>query len=51
VSLKMKFFRPFFKPAIKSDVDIIAGLKKGLKNFIFKLTRRNPLIVVEILDV
>jgi ribonuclease J len=31
--------------------DIVAGLKKGLKNFIFKLTRRNPLIVVEILEV
>jgi Predicted hydrolase of the metallo-beta-lactamase superfamily len=31
--------------------DIIAGLKKGMKNFIFKLTRRNPLVVVEILEV
>jgi ribonuclease J len=31
--------------------DIVAGLKKGLKNYIFKLTRRNPLIVVEILEV
>jgi ribonuclease J len=35
----------------KSNADMVAGLKKGLKNFIFKLTRRNPLIVVEILDV
>lgn len=35
----------------KSDVDIATSLKKGLKNFIFKLTRRNPLIVVEILEI
>lgn len=35
----------------KSDVDIVTSLKKGLKNFIFKLTRRNPLIVVEILEI
>lgn len=35
----------------KTDVDIIASLKKGLKNFIFKLTRRNPLIVIEILEI
>ncbi len=31
--------------------DISTHLKKGVKNFIFKLTRRNPLIVVEILEV
>jgi ribonuclease J len=31
--------------------NIVASLKKGLKNYIFKLTRRNPLIVIEILDV
>ncbi len=35
----------------KSDVDIVVSLKKGLKNFIFKLTRRNPLIVVEMLEI
>lgn len=35
----------------KSNSDSIANLKKGLKNFIFKLTRRNPIIVVEILEV
>ncbi len=34
-----------------SPNDISAHLKKGVKNFIFKLTRRNPLIVVEILEV
>ncbi len=31
--------------------DISAHLKKGVKNYIFKLTRRNPLIVIEILEV
>ena len=35
----------------KSDVDVAGSIKKGLKNFIFKLTRRNPLIVVEILEI
>ena len=30
---------------------IVESLKKGLKNYIFKLTRRNPLIVIEILEV
>ena len=34
-----------------SNYDITPGLKKGLKNYIYKLTRRNPLIVVEILEV
>ena len=34
-----------------SNDDIVTSLKKGLKNYIFKLTRRNPLIVIEILDV
>ena len=31
--------------------EMAASLKKELKNYIFKLTRRNPLIVIEILDV
>ncbi len=31
--------------------DITASLKKNLKNYIFKLTKRNPLIVVEILEI
>lgn len=35
----------------QSHANIIAALKKGIKNPIFKLTRRNPLIVLEILDV
>jgi ribonuclease J len=34
-----------------SHANIVASLKKGLKNSIFKMTRRNPLIVLEILDV
>jgi ribonuclease J len=34
-----------------SSNDITTSLKKGLKNLIFKLTRRNPLIVVEVLEV
>ncbi len=34
-----------------SKENVISGLKKGLKNNIYKLTRRNPLIVVEILEV
>jgi ribonuclease J len=34
-----------------SNDNIVSNLKKGLKNNIFKLTRRNPLIVVEILEV
>jgi len=34
-----------------SNNDFTPSLKKGLKNIIFKLTRRNPLIVVEILEV
>ncbi|OHD70708.1 MAG: ribonuclease J [Spirochaetes bacterium RBG_16_49_21] len=35
----------------KLNDDIVSSLKKGLRNFIFKLTRRNPLIIVEILKV
>lgn len=31
--------------------NIAASLKKALKNYIFKLTRRNPLVVVEVLEV
>jgi ribonuclease J len=34
-----------------SNDDIVMSLQKGLKNYIFKLSRRNPLIVIEILDV
>jgi ribonuclease J len=34
-----------------NHTDIIANLKKGIKNHIYKLTRRNPLIVLEILEV
>ena len=34
-----------------SKDEIVASLNKGLKNYIFKLTRRNPLVVIEILDV
>jgi ribonuclease J len=34
-----------------SNDDIVTSLQKGLKNYIFKLSRRNPLIVIEILDV
>ena len=34
-----------------SHANIIAALKKGVKNPIFKMTRRNPLIVLEILEV
>lgn len=35
----------------KSSDEITAALIKGLKNFCFKHTRRNPLVVVEILEV
>ncbi|MDM7988252.1 MAG: ribonuclease J [Smithella sp.] len=35
----------------KSNDDITASIQKGLKNFSFRHTRRNPLIVVEILEV
>ncbi len=34
-----------------SNNEIIVTLKKGLKNHIYKLTRRNPLIIFEILEV
>lgn len=34
-----------------STNDCIASMKKSLKNHIFKLTKRNPLIIVEILEV
>ncbi len=35
----------------KKHTEIIATLNKFIKNYVFKLTRRNPLIVVEILEV
>jgi ribonuclease J len=35
----------------KSNEDVVTGLKKGLRNYVFRHTRRNPLTIVEILEV
>jgi ribonuclease J len=35
----------------KSNEDVVTGLKKGLRNYVFRHTRRNPLTIVEILKV
>jgi ribonuclease J len=35
----------------KSNDEVVSGLKKALRNFVFRHTRRNPLTIVEILEV
>jgi mRNA degradation ribonuclease J1/J2 len=35
----------------KSDIEIEDSLKKGIKNYIFKLTKRTPIIVIKVIEV
>ena len=35
----------------KTDIEIEDFLKKSLKNYIYKLTKRNPIIVIKVVEV